>query len=59
MQAAGIAVVFVIELAAGVQYGKDHFDAGNTHRGMGIHRHAAPVVKDAGGAVAVQCYGDL
>ena len=57
VQAAGVGVVFVIELAARVQLGEDDFGAADAHGGVDVHGHTPPVVLHAGGAVVVQ--GDL
>ena len=57
VQAAGIGIVFVIELAARVQLGEDDFGAADAHGGVDVHGHTPPVVLHAGGAVVVQ--GDL
>ena len=54
VQAAGVGVVFVIELAARVELGEDDFRTADPHRGMDVHRHAASVVLYAGGAVVIQ-----
>ncbi len=59
VQAAGIIVVVVVKLAPGVQLGINQLYAGNLQRGVGVGRHAAAVVPDAGGAVLVQGDGDL
>ena len=59
MQAAGIGVVLVGELAAGVQLGVDDLHGGNAKLGVDVHRHAAPVVAHLAGAVLFQRHGDL
>ena len=51
VQAAGEAVVLVVELAAGVQLGEDEFDAGEAVLRVDVHRHAAAVVAHVDGAV--------
>ena len=59
VETAGIVVVFAVELAAGVQDGKDDFDTGNMHGRMLIHRHAAAVVPHRSGSVLMQGDGYL
>ena len=59
VEAAGICVILVIELAAGVQHGEDDLHTGDAEGGMGIDRHAAAVVPHAGGTVLMQGDGDL
>ena len=58
VQAAGIIVVLVIELAAGMQLGVDHLHARDAQLRMDIHRHAASIVLDGGAAVLVQLHTD-
>ncbi|MNT07075.1 hypothetical protein D3C72_1417640 [compost metagenome] len=57
MQAAGEGVVVVVELAAGMQAGKDQLDARDLLFRMDVHRHAAAVIADLHAAVLEQ--GDL
>ena len=57
VQAAGGDVRAAAELAAGVQLGEDHLDAGEPGLGLLVDRDAAAVVVDLGRAVGVQ--GDL
>src|SRR5690606_13256528 len=58
VQAAGEGVVAVVELAAGVQPSEDQLDARHLFLGVDVHRHAAAVVGDLAGAVAVQDHLD-
>ena len=59
VQAAGIGVVVVAELAARVKAGKNQLHAGNAGGLVDVHRHAAAVVPHGGGAVLVQRHLDL
>ena len=54
MQAARRGVRTAAELAARVQLGEDHLDAGEPGLGLLVDRDAAAVVVDLGGAVGVQ-----
>ena len=55
MQAAGVVVVAVLELAAGVQRGEDQLQRRALVLGVHVDRNAAPVVGDGDGlAVLVQ-----
>ena len=54
MQAAGSGVGAAAELAAGVQLGEDHLDAGQSGLGFDVHGDAAAVVVDLHGVVRVQ-----
>ena len=59
VQAAGIGVVLVVELAAGVQLRVDHLDRGYAQLRVDVHRYAAAVVGHRAGAVPAQRDGDL
>ena len=59
MQSAGIGIVLVVKLTAGVQHGEDHFHTGNPHRGMKVNRHAAAIIINTGRAILVQCNTNL
>ena len=59
VQAAGRGVRAAAELAAGVQLGEDHLDAGQAGLGLLVDRDAAAVVVDLGRAVGVQGDVDL
>ena len=59
MQAAGIGVVLVGELAARVQLGVDHLHGGDSQLGMDVHRHAPAVVADLAGAILLQSHVDF
>ena len=54
VQAAGIVVVLVVELASGMQDGEDDFHAGLMQGRVVVHGHAAAVIPDTGGTVLVQ-----
>ena len=53
MQAAGIVVVVVVELAAGMQPGERQLDTGQFVLGVDVHRQAPPVVNHLDGAIDV------
>ena len=55
MEAAGVAVIIVIKLAAGMELGINDLHAGNPQSGMGVYGHATAVVIDAGRTVLMQC----
>ena len=57
MQAAGGRVGAAAELAAGVQLGEDHLDAGEAGAGLDVDRDAAAVVLDLDRPVVVE--GDV
>ena len=59
VQAAGIGVVLVAELAARVQAGVDQLDAADVELGMLVHGHAAAIVPHRGAAVLMQGHQDL
>ena len=59
VQAAGIGIVLVVELAAGVQLRIDDLHAGDAQLRMDVHRNAAAVVRHLAGAVLFQRHGDL
>ena len=54
VETAGIGVIVVAELAAGVQHGEDNLDPGDAHGGVRVDRHAAAIVPHAGRSVFVQ-----
>ena len=56
VQAAGDLVGVVVELAAGMEHGHDHFDGRPAFLGVDVHRNAAAVVRD--GDRVVQVDGD-
>ncbi len=58
VQPAGGDVRAAAELAAGVQLGEDHLDAGQAGLGLLVHRDAAAVVVHLDGAVGVQGHLD-
>jgi hypothetical protein len=55
----GGVVVGLVELAAGVQAGEDHFNGGHAFHRVDLDRNAATVVGDADRAVQVQGDADL
>ena len=57
MQAAGILVIAVRELTAGVKFGQDKLDTAHALFFMDIDRHAAAVVFDLDRAVFVESEG--
>ena len=59
MQTAGELVILVRELAAGMQLGEDHLDAGQFFLGVLVHRHATAIVGDFERTVLVDGYLDL
>ena len=59
MQAAGIGIVFIAELAARVQAGINQLDTRYMQLWMLVHRHAAAVIPHRGGAILMQRNGDL
>ena len=54
VQAAGVPIVPVGELCAGMQHSQDDFSSGPLKFRVGIHRHAPPVVVDFQRAVLMQ-----
>jgi hypothetical protein len=54
MQAAGEAVVLVVEFAAGVKAGEDQLHPGNLVLRMDVHGHAAAIVDHLHGAILEQ-----
>ena len=58
VQAAGDLVAVVVEFAAGVQHGQDHFGRGNAFFLVDVDRNAAAVVGHRTRAVVVQGDGD-
>ena len=59
MQAAGVAIVFLGELRAGVQARENHFDAAHAFFGVFVDRHSAAVVGNGNRVVVVQRNDDL
>ena len=59
VEAAGVAVGVVAELAARVELGEDHLHAGHAQLLVDAHGDAPAVVEDRGGAVLVQGHADL
>ena len=59
MEAAGVAVGVVAELAARVELGEDHLYAGHAQLLVDAHGDAPAVVEDRGGAVLVEGHADL
>ena len=58
MQTAGIRIILMIELTAGVQLGIDDLHAGDAQFRVNIHRNTASVILDRRAAVLMQLYGD-
>ena len=59
VQAAGIGIVFIAELAARVQAGINQLDTRYMQLWMLVHRHAATVIPHRGGAILMQRNSDL
>ena len=59
VEAAGVAVGVVAELAARVELGEDHLYAGHAQLLVDAHGNAPAVIEDRGGAVLVEGHADL
>ena len=59
VEAAGVAVGVVAELAARMELGKDHLHAGHAQLLVDAHGDASSIVEHGGGAVLVQGHVDL
>ena len=56
VKAPGVGVVLIVKLASGMEHGEDDLHPRDAHRRMGIHGHAAAIVKDTGGSVLMEGY---
>ena len=56
VQATRIAVILMIELAAGMQPGEDHFNTGNAQFRMNVYRHTAPIIFDRSAAILMKLH---
>ncbi len=55
VEAAGVAVVLIVKLAAGMEFGINHFHAGYSQGRVSIYRHTSAIVIYAGRTVLMQC----
>ena len=56
MQAAGVVVVLMVKLAAGVQFGKNDLKPRDVELWVRVSRHAPAIVPNAGRAILMQGY---
>jgi hypothetical protein len=57
VESAGHLVTVLVELAAGVQHGHRHFQAGDVLGGMDVHRDSTSVIRHGDGIVRVNDHG--